>query len=415
MKTTTISLFTALAGLALTGAVVFEGGPDPVVFPPQDVPIRFTHDYHVRKAEAGQPAGEGLSCDFCHEKVASSTQASTRDIPGHESCENCHEEWIGSKDKPASPELCSKCHTDPAVAISSESRSRLDIPTPNIRFAHKSHVDAGVACTDCHVNVPAKAVATRDDYPTMDRCIACHEARGVSTACKTCHLSNPSGRLVTEFAAGKLEPRRLHAFAIHDGDFLRDHAAPAKRDRVYCNNCHSQPFCLSCHDGVARDVRYHPGDWISQHALRAKKDDYRCQSCHRLQTFCLDCHVRSGVASVTANGVVPLDSSSFSRRTVRLTDKGQPAGPHPMAPDGWLNPASKNFHGFLAQRNIQSCVSCHQEQFCIQCHSTPAAMKGGFHVNPHGPNPERLSGSTARRRSARMCLKCHSPTDPSWR
>ena len=92
-------------------------------------------------------------------------------------------------------------------------------------------------------------------------------------------------------------------------------------------------------------------------------------------------------------------------------------GPHPMQADGWLDPTKRNFHGFFAQQNIRSCASCHQEQLCITCHASVKGLasrpaQGG---NPHGPNVEALRTSGAARHSARMCLKCHSPYDPSWR
>ncbi len=217
---------------------------------------------------------------------------------------------------------------------------------------------------------------------------------------------------------------------------MRDHAVPAERDKAYCANCHAESYCLACHDGSARDVRYHPGDWISMHGIRSRIDDYRCQSCHTVRAFCLDCHVRSGVATV-GSPQNPYDGHNtirlaINKRTSCVRDATNPnsscvpVGPHPMAEDGWLNVQSRNFHGFFAQRNIKSCVSCHQEQFCITCHASsklggtttaPTSPFGRmmFGGNPHGPNPERLRGSTASQHNARMCLKCHSPADPTWR
>ncbi|MCK6547679.1 hypothetical protein L6R52_17645 [Myxococcota bacterium] len=419
----------AVLGSLVAGAVVWEGGPDAVIYPPQVIPLVFSHDYHVRtpsetvneKGETVKLDGEGLKCTFCHEKVASSTVAGARDIPGHSSCEGCHEEWIGSPDGKVEPvEECKRCHTDPNVVTSRGAAAMLVIPEPNLIFSHKLHVDAEISCVTCHANVPKKTLATRDDFPTMDRCIACHESRGVSTECKTCHLSLPSGRLVTELPEGKLEPRRLHSFAIHDADFLRDHSTPARRDKAYCAKCHAEDFCLQCHDGIARDVRYHPGDWLMAHGLKSKIDDDQCQACHRLQSFCLDCHVRSGVATVGLGATVQLAPSSYERRTLMLRPDPRTAiavGPHPMQADGWLDPTKRNFHGFFAQQNIRSCASCHQEQLCITCHASVKGLasrpaQGG---NPHGPNVEALRTSGAARHSARMCLKCHSPYDPSWR
>ena len=67
-------LISILLGIG-TGALVLEAGPDEVIFPPQDIPIHFTHDYHTRKPPKdeevvpGAPKieGEGLACDFCHD------------------------------------------------------------------------------------------------------------------------------------------------------------------------------------------------------------------------------------------------------------------------------------------------------------------------------------------------------------
>jgi cytochrome c7-like protein len=420
----------------LTGALIWEGGPDVVIFPTQQVPIWFTHDYHVRKpAELGgkKIEGEGLACTFCHQSVSTSTRSSDRDIPGHSGCDTCHGDWIGEDDTPSTTikEECKHCHR-PEVDPGQTPLFKLDIPNPNIKFGHKNHLKAGVGCAACHGNVPQKTVATRDDYPTMDRCIACHESRGVSTECATCHFTVPSGRIATEYPEGQLKPMRLHSFAIHDADFNRDHAVPAQRDKAYCAKCHSDSYCLGCHNGAARDVRYHPGDWISMHGIRSRTDDYRCQSCHLLRAFCLDCHVRSGVATVgtAASPYGPSGGmeSLAGRRTIRLDGSGAPTGPHPMG-DDWLLPTRKSFHGFFAQRNIKACVSCHQEQFCITCHASthlgegdnrtaaPSSPFGRVRLggNPHGPNPERLRGSSARMHNARMCLKCHSPADPTWR
>jgi hypothetical protein len=220
---------------------------------------------------------------------------------------------------------------------------------------------------------------------------------------------------VQSYPSGQLKPQRYHAFAIHDANFLRDHALPAQRERAYCQECHTESDCMACHDGIARDTRYHPDAWIAQHSIRARKDDFRCQSCHRTQTFCLSCHIRSGVATA---GTL---ANPLERRTLRLSDRADPrspaVGPHPMAADGWLDPTSRNFHGFHAQRNIRACAGCHQEQYCIQCHGSGFGGRNGPNraVNPHGPNPERLRGSLAAKQNARACLKCHSPADPSWR
>ena len=403
-----------LSTTALCGALVFEGGPDSVIFPKQKLTVWFSHAYHTQKVdEAKGLSGEGLECEFCHENVGESLLSSDRDIPGHGSCDSCHDEWIGEEDAPAPIADCARCHRDLDTTTGATIAAALDIPPPNIIFPHARHTKADIACVECHDQVPKKTLATRDDYPTMDRCIQCHFERGVSIECKTCHITGRGGRIETSYPQGKLQPRRLHSFAIHDANFLKDHAVPAKRERAFCDTCHTEDDCLSCHDGIGRDVRYHPGDWVSTHFVKAKKDDTRCQSCHRLQSFCLNCHIRSGVASVWEVSR-PFNATHFS---VRRDSRGLANGPHPMAADGWNNPASRNFHGFQAQRNIRSCASCHQEQYCLQCHMSKfdTGLKASRGGNPHGPNPQRLKGSTASKQNARMCLKCHHPNDDTWR
>lgn len=409
MRTRLIIVLGSL-GLATAsfGMSWFESGPDPVIYPKQQIPLYFDHAYHVRAPdEAKGLQGEGLSCDFCHENVSESKESADRDIPGHGTCESCHGDWIGDDDAPAAVTDCARCHTDlrPSPdgkqAGTSTRAQPMHLPAPNLIFPHANHVAAGVECTTCHKNVPTKTLATRDDFPTMDRCVGCHQEKDVSTACTTCHIRTAAGpgRILTTFKEGQLMPRRLHQAAIHDADFLRDHAVPAMRDKAYCQNCHAESDCLECHDGVARDVRYHPGDFISTHAIKARIDDVRCQSCHRLQDFCLNCHVRSGVASLSAvNFASPAPPLATGNRL--------PTAPHPVGPE-WTSPANRNFHGFHAQRNIRACVSCHQEQKCLECHTS-----GG--TSPHGPNAQRLKNLPAGGASPRACLKCHNPSDPNW-
>src|SRR5438552_628421 len=106
-----IMLAAGCLSVFLTGAVIWEGGPDVVIFPPQVIPIYFTHNYHVRKpAEVGgkKVDGEGLACTFCHQNISTSTRSYDRDIPAHGACDTCHGEWIGEDDPPR-PEMKDGC------------------------------------------------------------------------------------------------------------------------------------------------------------------------------------------------------------------------------------------------------------------------------------------------------------------
>ena len=421
-KSAPISGLMALLALAAasgaSAALFMERGPDPVIYPKQTIPLKFDHRYHVRKPDEEKGiTGEGLRCSFCHDRVSESLQSSDRHIPTHEECDSCHDDWIGEEDEPAPVSACARCHGDLDPAGSSRQAAKMTILPPNLVFPHSTHVKADIACTECHKNVPRKAIATRSDLPTMGVCLDCHQKTGAPTQCTTCHLAAGGGRIQTTYPEGTLKPAKHHAYAIHDGHFLRDHSIAAVRDRAYCDNCHTTNDCLACHDGIARNLRYHPADWIAVHPRRARKNDFRCQSCHRLQTFCIDCHIRTGLAPVGDLTITDFrQADSLSRPTRSLRAPGVPVGPHPMDADGWLDPASRNFHGFHAQRNIRSCAACHQEQYCIQCHGSQFGNRSfRRNVNPHGADTERLRNSTAANRNARACLKCHDPNDPRWR
>ncbi|MBX2813346.1 MAG: cytochrome c3 family protein [Myxococcales bacterium] len=418
MRTQTLVVLMILgASTSALGSLFFELGPSKVIFPEQTNPLIFSHDFHIREENKEKDIqGQGLDCDFCHEDMETSMLSSNRHIPDHEVCELCHDDWIGDEDEPGDPKDCARCHSDISVDqpdLSEDSPKGvahpMSIPPPNIKFAHGSHIESGIDCLHCHPQVPKKKLAVRDDYPTMDKCIACHEKLNISSECATCHHEGANGTLIQNYASGTLKPQRYYISAIHDAHFLSDHAQAAQRERALCDSCHTPNDCMTCHDGVAWDRRYHPAAWMAQHSIRAKQNRFRCQSCHQLQSFCMTCHLQSGVASYGSL------ADPLARRTIRLSDRtdptSPPVGPHPMREDGWLDRGSRNFHGAIASRNIRSCASCHQEQYCIQCHGSST----GRRINPHGPNAQRLKGSLAARQNARACLKCHNPSDSRWR
>lgn len=379
----------------------FELGPSEVLYPSRPPELHFNHRQHL--------SGDvNLACTDCHRGLKTKTPTRV----DHETCRGCHAEWLEPAAQ-AEPTNCQRCHlVPPRTSTAGPSRSE---ERSYVQFEHSTHLRLGDDCATCHPRVATKARASRLDYPTMDRCIDCHLEQGAPALCTTCHAEARDGTLVQVFPTGKLIPRRFPLAVIHDASFLADHALPAQRERAVCAECHGQSFCLKCHDGIGRNVSYHPDPWMALHPSRAIQNQNRCQACHRLQEFCVRCHRESGVATFGQIGL------PFERRTTRTREpqtRGSPAvGPHPMAARGWLDPASPNFHGFHAQRNIRSCASCHQEQFCIVCHGSGFGGRNGTNpaANPHGPNAERLRNLPAARQNARACLKCHSPADPRWR
>jgi hypothetical protein len=385
-----------------SAAVPAAAAPSEVVFPPQRLPLKFSHKMHL---------GFKLQCDFCHSRAERSTAASDDLIPSEETCRTCHKIDRSQPEKEDMPEArCDACHEGPDPT----KPPRVEVPPPNLRFNHKVHVERGYACVRCHPGVPTEQLATRDDLPRMQLCLGCHNQTAqkdkAPAKCTTCHISDFDGTLRTRFPEGLLVPSGTLKGDAHTPDFERNHADVGK-DQRYCESCHRRDFCNSCHNGVVKPLSFHGNDYLSIHPIEARKASLRCDGCHRRQTFCLGCHERAGLTDA-ATASAP--DSLFGARPPRRF--------HPP-PERWvLPPRTPDHHSWQAERNIKQCISCHREETCLQCHSATTMGPGpsgggqcnhGFCVSPH---PAGFGGSrtceSLRAKNGRVCLKCHAPTDP---
>ncbi|MBX3184532.1 MAG: cytochrome c3 family protein [Polyangiaceae bacterium] len=389
------------------GARADDGGPSPIIFPAQKLTIRFNHKKHSQEL--------GLTCKACHDAAASSQKSSDRLLPSPERCDGCHatdHRDLSAVTADASELIgqCGFCHI--GYKEGDKNRvARLTLPKPNLKFSHKAHIDRNIGCEQCHGAVEELELATRDQLPRMSGCLKCHQApepaRGDAKGqCTTCHLTErPGGTLRTQFPQGQLTPPNWLHNAGHTPDWLERHKYVAGADSQLCSSCHTEKYCTDCHDGRVRPRKVHPNDFISSHPIAARQGGQRCTSCHQQQSFCVGCHQRAGV---TLSGPY-----------------GQFAGRgrfHPPKAEWTDPPRSASHHAWEAQRNLNACVSCHQERDCLICHSTAAVggrgMSGmgtsGQGVNPH-PTGFRSRCGTALRKNARACLTCHDPADPQLR
>ena len=397
------------------GAFHDDGGPSPVIFPEQDLPLRFNHKKHVKEL--------GVACTTCHDAAKTSRHSADSLMPSATRCDACHGTNHRNLSAVTTVETrplgqCGFCHrgydsSKPNLV------ARLVLPKPNLRFDHQKHVvQEKMACVHCHGKVEELELATRDQLPRMKQCITCHTLgesdagspkasvnatakRKPSGACRTCHLAEPSGLLKTTFASGKLSPPPWLHDAGHGPDFIERHKRIAGDDSQFCANCHQERFCVGCHDGNVRPRQVHPNDFISQHPIAARQNSPRCTSCHQQQSFCLSCHQRAGV--------------SLSGPVANFANRGRFHPPKSLWTDG---PRSGSHHAWEAQRNLNACVSCHQERDCALCHATrsvggrgsmvPASPGQG--VNPH-PTGFLQRCRQALRQNARPCLTCHDSND----
>jgi hypothetical protein len=381
-----------------------DPGPSSVVFPTEKIPLIFSHARHLSPSV-------GATCRTCHEAAYRSNSVDDELIPKGRACDTCHVQVDHGRRAEAtvSGEGCALCHrgyspdnhslVDEAGASrppSSSPVARVDAPRAHLVFSHRAHAARNIGCPQCHGAIEELDLATRDQLPRMRGCFRCHAmsdaaSRGdAKSACDTCHLTDPGGgRLRTMYASGILLPPPWLRDAAHTPDFLARHKLVAGDDSTFCASCHKEEFCTDCHDGRVRPRTIHPNDYLDMHPIEARMGTQRCESCHREQSFCLDCHLRVGVAE--ASPVNSRDSGRF----------------HP-AKSIWSDaPARPGHHAFEAERSLSVCVSCHTERDCITCHG---ALGVGAGFNPHPPG---FQGSCGRelRRNERPCLACHAASD----
>jgi hypothetical protein len=357
--------------------------PSAVVYPPQQLPLTFSHARHLAR---------GATCVGCHVDAQTSRSAVDNLMPTEAACTGCHAidrgpgagasvspgPGLAPSPSPPATGRCAACHPgyQPGAPF-----ARVSVPPPNLKFSHAAH--RATDCRVCHGDLRAAGVglATRDQLPRMRQCLSCHDDRRAASTCTTCHLAGVGGRVETEFRDGVLAPLGTMFGDAHGGDFRTRHAAVGQSLERYCATCHAERFCADCHQGTVKPLDFHAGDYVLTHAIEARRGTPDCSACHRQQSFCVGCHERSGVG---ARG-------------------GDFASDDPMRrfhPDGF-----DQRHGGEARRRIDTCASCHREDFCATCHSAePTAAR----ISPHPPGWRGSARCEALlHRAERMCLRCH--------
>ncbi len=132
-------------------------------------PIAFSHKEH-----AGTLA---LTCDTCHTLSKSGEAFSIAQPPA---CMQCHQAI--ATDNPGVQKLAaiaSANQTIPWVHI-------YEVPS-FVTFSHKTHLDAGNTCQECHGQVAQRDQLFKETDISMSGCLTCHRAKNAATDCDTCH------------------------------------------------------------------------------------------------------------------------------------------------------------------------------------------------------------------------------------
>ncbi len=137
---------------------VYDSGYTTDVNVPRNQVVPFSHKRHVD--------GNGISCEYCHTSVATSSFAG---IPPTYTCMTCHSQIFVN-----SPLL-------QPVRSSLQSNTPLqwirvnDLPD-FVYFNHSIHINKGIGCVTCHGRVDQMPLTWRQNTLFMAWCLDCHRS-----------------------------------------------------------------------------------------------------------------------------------------------------------------------------------------------------------------------------------------------
>jgi len=138
-------------------------------------PIQFSHRTHA--------GNNRIECQYCHWSVAKSPFAA---VPEVETCQGCHKLVLGMDREQSVQDEIKKIagYLERNEPIPWQ---KVHVMPDHVKFNHKRHVKAGVACQTCHGQIPKMEVVERVSSMKMGWCVSCHREQGASIDCYTCH------------------------------------------------------------------------------------------------------------------------------------------------------------------------------------------------------------------------------------
>ena len=157
-----------LAVVALIGPAMAEAGGLPAEAAPAQ-PIPFSHKTHAGTLE--------IDCATCHPNPDPGEAMTIAPPP---MCMECHSTF-----KAESPEI--RELEKAAQEGRDVSWVRVYQIPSYVWFSHRTHLDAGNQCAECHGPVAERDQLSREGDVSMAGCVNCHLAKGSSTDCAYCH------------------------------------------------------------------------------------------------------------------------------------------------------------------------------------------------------------------------------------
>jgi hypothetical protein len=136
-------------------------------------PILFSHKIHAGDFK--------IDCQYCH---ADARRSSFAGVPSVKRCMGCHQ-IVASKDAELQKEV------EKLRGFWKDAKPiewvRVHKLAGFVYFPHKRHVQAGLACQQCHGEVQAMTQLAQVAPLTMGWCVSCHAERKGPLDCVMCH------------------------------------------------------------------------------------------------------------------------------------------------------------------------------------------------------------------------------------
>ncbi|MCC6741662.1 MAG: cytochrome c3 family protein [Planctomycetia bacterium] len=313
------------------------------IFAPAPEPARlFSHKVHVKDQQ--------LECNSCHTKAAKEDEAG---MPASlKRCMMCHE--TEDENKPPERKLAALLGEKPEW-------SHFTAQDDDIKFSHKRHVtDASLACAECHPGMEDNASVGDGMRMEMDTCMSCHEKKGASNDCLTCHKEMSQDKPP---ASHRLNWKQGHGHVARGQHFTK-----AQQD---CALCHTESSCTACHqeEAPASHTNFFR---LRGHVTAAQTDRSQCAVCHE-EDSCNRCHEETAPRSHTAGWGAPrlqhclgCHESSTTENCSFCHKDGAPSHRDAEDKPDWHNPGMncRQCHGVTQilphPDNGGNCNACHQ-------------------------------------------------------
>lgn len=132
-----------------------------------------------------------------------------------------------------------------------------------IAFPHKTHIQLGVSCIDCHSGADIRDAA---GIPSVKKCMLCHDKLA---------REKPEVKKVIEYANKNIEIPWERVYGFSKTAHVKFRHAPHARANISCVTCHGD---LTKATVAERVVTHNMGTCLTCHRQRKAPED--CAACH---------------------------------------------------------------------------------------------------------------------------------------